>query len=128
MFSLGNEERKHINVLFIMLEEMELSEPRKFKMYPLQKSTFAVFGIQFENLEFQTPRNSIVKILRQFLVFIQQISISCTFVCEHTQQKTFTWLATKMITGQIKSCEKLYDNRGCPNMTLHVMLVDFSPT
>ena len=35
MFSLGNEEMKHINVLLIMLEEMELSEPCEFKMHPL---------------------------------------------------------------------------------------------
>ena len=36
MFSLENEEKKHINVLLIMLEEMEWYEPCEFKMYPLK--------------------------------------------------------------------------------------------
>lgn len=36
VFSLENEEKKHINVLLIMLEEMELYEPCEFKMYPLK--------------------------------------------------------------------------------------------
>ena len=89
MRSLGNEGRKHINVLLIMLEETELSEPCEFKMYPFLKSTLAIFGIQLKNLDFQTPKNSIVEFLRQLLVSIQQTHISCTFVHEHTQQKTF---------------------------------------
>lgn len=71
MLSLGNEHRKHINVSLITLKEIELSEPCEFKMYPLLKSILAIFAIQLKNLEFQTPRNSIVEFLTPFLVFIQ---------------------------------------------------------
>lgn len=56
MRSLGNEVRKHINVLLIMLKETELSEPCEFKMYPFLKSMLAIFGIQLKNLDFQTPK------------------------------------------------------------------------
>lgn len=89
MRSLRNEGRKHINVLLIMLKETELSEPCEFKMYPFLKSTLAIFGIQLKNLDFQTPENSIVEFLRQFLVSIQRIHISCTFIHDYIQQKTF---------------------------------------
>lgn len=91
MHSLGNEGRKHINVLLIVLKETELSEPCEFQMYPFLKSTLAIFGIQLENLDFQTPKNSIVEFLRQFMVSIQQIHISYTFIHKHTQQKIFLY-------------------------------------
>lgn len=45
MFSLGNEYRKYINVLFITLKEIELFELCEFKMYLFLKSIFVIFVI-----------------------------------------------------------------------------------